>query len=80
VTLEDDGDQAASSARQRKIIHVGMDAFYASVEQRDLFVPGIGHYRQTRIERSSQASEEIRQRILEVAVFAFAESSRAMWM
>jgi hypothetical protein len=39
-----------------------------------LFVPGIGHYRQTRIERSSQASEEIWQRILEVAVFAFTES------
>ena len=26
---------AATSSRQRKIIHVYMDAFYASVEQRD---------------------------------------------
>jgi DNA polymerase-4 len=35
VTVEDGDAQATPSPRQRKIIHIDMDAFYASVEQRD---------------------------------------------
>jgi DNA polymerase-4 len=35
VTDEDDHGQAGPEPRQRKIIHVDMDALYASVEQRD---------------------------------------------
>jgi DNA polymerase-4 len=35
VTVEDHDDQPVPPARQRKIIQVDMDAFYASVEHRD---------------------------------------------
>jgi DNA polymerase IV len=32
---DETGNRAGPSRRQRKIIHVDMEAFYASVEQRD---------------------------------------------
>ncbi|MGY3587136.1 hypothetical protein ACVIGB_003805 [Bradyrhizobium sp. USDA 4341] len=35
MTIENDDDQATAPVRQRKIIHIDMDALYASVEQRD---------------------------------------------
>lgn len=35
MTIADEDAQAASPSRQRKIIHIDMDAFYASVEQRN---------------------------------------------